>query len=771
MDYLFIAEKPSLMRMVESCYQKHVKEIQQHVGSIDFVSMAGHLCSNYMPDDYTNEPWSGQSWNDIVYPMVPSHWKIKPIANQRSQKLLSDISKKIFSYKGIIVGTDSDMEGYGIFYLLEQYLDIKNKKVLRFIERSLTEQEILKSLLSMTDFHADPIHVAFTKAFLLRSQADWLYGMNFSRIFSVQVGSPMNVGRVKAPTMKLIYDNCSSIEHFQSEKYFILEAVYHDAFRATLIDEKNKKIKCFQKKEQLPDVPNEGRIEEVKIDTIRTHAPQLYDLSALQAEAASTLKLSPHETLDIVQSLYEKHKCLSYPRTQCRYVSVEKAKEFPVFLEQAKVFPTLRPYVEQISDISFIYHDLKVVNDTEVAKESHDALIPTTTKPNLATMSEKEKAVCQMVYTRFLAQFLPQLTEKVTQIFIKHGENLFFAKGQSTLVPGWRALYGIKKEKILPMYAKGQMVRATSFLPQEKATTPPKRFSQATLLHAMITIASRIEDPALRKSLADSKGIGTAATRAAIILELISKGYVEERKHALYITEKGKKYVEHLKDVEILSPVFAAKIDMQIKKIQRRELNYEDAYNELLHDLGDSCKKIACKKNKAEYNGIEISDFKCPCCGQYLNKNKFSYSCSCGLSIPSTLCGVTFSDDEITKIILGKKSKIYSFKRKDKTTFRSAVILNKEKKKIQFIDPDEKAVNCPFCNAEAKLTKYGVFCDSCGFKLFRKVAQKQLTNKELRQLLKNKKTDTISGFVSQKGDEFSAKLILNDDKKLSFCFE
>ena len=183
MRYLFIAEKPSLMRAVKETYEKHVDEITRKVGTIEFTALAGHVCGNFEPNDY--EGWDA-NWAEIEYPMIPNTWKIKAINDPGKKKIISDIKKSLPNYDGVIVGTDSDTEGYGIYYNLETYLGIQNKYALRFIEHDLTDPAILESLLTMTDYHTDPVHINFVKSYLLRNRADWLYGMNSTRIMTVK---------------------------------------------------------------------------------------------------------------------------------------------------------------------------------------------------------------------------------------------------------------------------------------------------------------------------------------------------------------------------------------------------------------------------------------------------------------------------------------------------------------------------------------------------------------------------------------------------------
>lgn len=355
MRYLFIAEKPSLMRDVRSCYQNHMSEIKKSVGTIDFVALAGHACRNGEPNDY--EEWNNK-WENISYPMIPSHWIIKPIQDKRS--ILKNIKEKASSYDGIIVGTDSDTEGYGIYYLIEQHLGLQHMKALRFMEHSLTDKEILKSLLTMTDYHTDPVHVRYTQSFLLRSRADWLYGMNATRLATSKTGKLLTIGRVKAPTLKLVYDNSMAIENFKPETYYQLQADY-GTFKAIMIEQDGKPSK-FKTPNPNLRIPLEGIVYDKKEVVTKTHAPKLYDLSSLQMDAGQMFGYTPKQTLELVQSLYERHKVISYPRTQCRYVSSEKAKEFPSMLEKMAVFQEFAPYLKLVGDIR--HHLFKTLKDT-----------------------------------------------------------------------------------------------------------------------------------------------------------------------------------------------------------------------------------------------------------------------------------------------------------------------------------------------------------------------------------------------------------------------
>ena len=759
MRYLMVLEKPSLMKEVKACYFNHKAEVERNVGQIDFVTMAGHLCTNFLPDDYPD--WKGKKWDEVEYPMIPSSWGIKPIQQPHSLKLLNEIKSKISSYDGYIVGTDSDTEGYGIYYLLEQYLGMDKKPALRFMEHSLTDKELLKSFLTMTDFHKDPSHVAFTQSFLVRSRADWLYGMNISRKMSVATGEPMHVGRVKAPTIKLVYDNSMAIENFKPEKYWQLVADYGDGFTATLINEKGQPVN-FDDPSKVPSVPLPGVVSKKEAKITKTHAPKLYDLAAVQIEAGQRLGINPQKTLDILQSLYETHKILSYPRTQCRFVSSEKAKEFPDLLEKVAVFPDLKPYVDKIKedDIKKVYHDKSVVNDKEVEKESHDALLPTSKMPDLSKLSKEEYDVCHLIYMRLLAQFMDPLTEEKTKLVLNHNGYLFAASGKVVIDLGWRKLYGQLKDNVLPPLKEGDPVKAEKIAPAEKVTTPPKRLTVHSLLNSMMNIANLVQDKQLRQSLAESKGIGTPATRSAIVQDIIEKGYIEDKK-GLYITPKGKAYVESLGSVDIISPIFAAQMDYKIKKVQRREISFDEAYQSVTDDLYRVCKQIDQMDIKRYSNTGESTAFVCPECGKNLKSMKYSFQCDCGVNISKTVAGKKLTDNMVAKLLDGEKLPSMTFKSNAGKSFTARLYYSHEKKDLAF--DFSSGIPCPFCGKDVTLNRGGAFCE-CGLKVFKNTFRRTLTDREIKTVLKTKKLPK-STFPKKDGGTYETELVLDPKEK------
>lgn len=761
--WFFIAEKPSLMREVQKCYRNHQKDIINKVGSIDFIALAGHVCGSFFPDDYKNHPeWSGK-WDEIDYPIIPQQWGIKALDDKRKKETLKKIKSLVSEYDGIIVGTDSDTEGYGIYYLLEHYLKIEKKKALRFIEHSLTDKEIYEQLLCMRDYHTDPVHKHFTESFLIRMRTDWLFGMNVTRLMTNKCGVLMNTGRVKAATTKLIYDNSMAIDHFVSRTYYYLTADYGN-FKASQIDKHGKYVEYATADEvKKQSVPLNGKVLKKDVKDEYTNAPQLYDLSAIQVEAGRLYKMSPKEVLATIQSLYETHKVISYPRTQCRYVSSEKAKEFPDMLKKLLVFPELKPYVKKISvnDIKRVQADKRIVNDKEVEKESHDALLPTDKTPDLSKLSEIERQICLLIYTRLLAQFLPKLRQQKTKLFLQHGDKLFYTTGKMVIDEGWRKLYGSLKNIELPLLTEGQPVTAKEIVPDAKKTTPPKRYTDASIVDAMTNIANQIKDDALRKSLSESKGIGTSATRAQIIDEIIKAGYVDVKKKQLYITEKGKHLIESFPGIDLFKPEFSAVMDYDMKLIQRGEKDYDTVYADTLNKLRKTCEQI----EQTKVSG-PVSKYKCPRCHSYMKEVSWGYVCdACDIKVPFSIGGHKFTESEMNILFEGEKTKPITLKKKDGNSFSASLILTAEQG-VQF--DFSSGVLCPYCKNDMRHNKGGYFCD-CGFKVFQTICGKSLTDGQMKRLISKGSLPEMDGFESKAGKKFSAGLEIKE-KKVNFVF-
>lgn len=799
--FLFIAEKPSLMRAVQSTYMKHKKEINDAVGEIDFVALAGHVCRLIEPSEY--EDWNGK-WKDIELPMIPKVFKIDAINDKK--KIISDIKKRIKEngYDGIIVGTDADVEGNGIYYLLENHIGITKMKALRFFEQDQTDKAILKSFHSLTDFHSYPRDVNMTKSYLVRSHMDWLIGMNFTVGFSVKAGFTMKVGRVKAPTLKLVYDNSKAIDEFVPHTDYAISAIYADEsgkekFKGIYIGEDGKEIRFETEKHAevfSQTLGNMAVVEKVEEKTVKKLAEQLYKLSDIQADAGKAYGLTPERVTDLVQSLYEK-KYVSYPRTSGRYISTEKAKEFPALLKAVAAFPDMGPYVKKITaaDIKRVESDKRVVNDAEVKKASHDALLPTGVIPDLGKLTKDEYNICELIYKRLLALFLPPLTEKKTTVIADIDGHKFKSNGKVVVSKGWTELYKKKAEdNELPKLLKGDRLSIMRYEPVEKTTTPPARLTQPALIDAMDNIAKYIDDKELKAIMKAAKGIGMESSRASIIADLIKTGYMESKGKAmaLYITDMGKKYIENLKGFTIVEPSLTAEWESKMQDIREGTKEYEAVHEEMLNYVKDMVHEIESAKIKKEaWKTKSSTGLSCPLCRSPVMNGKYGYFCSgknsgCTFSLQETVAGKKLTEKNLKDLCeKGRTSTIRGFKSKAGKSFEAALRLvvteeegvKRAKTEFVFDNPSseekktKKTYICPNCGKRVINDKWAWKCSGdCGFSLNYRIAGRDMKESELNDLIGSGKTKKLSGFTSKAGKKFSASIVLGTDGKTKFEF-
>ena len=653
---LFIAEKPSLMRDCESTYRRNFKSIPY---DIDFVALAGHVCGFVAPKEY--DEWNTQ-WKNITIPMVPSPWKIDIIEGKN--KLVKDIKDKIThgGYDGIICGTDPDREGSLIYYLLASKLGILKKKTYRFWVHDLTDKGIMDAFNSMVDMSKDTFQKNLTEASILRSKFDWLIGMNFTVAATVHTNSLMKIGRVKTPTLKIVYDNCMAIDNFKPVTTYEIESVYKEGFSGAHVDTRYKTKEEAEK--IIKSLGKTASVTNVEKKTVKTAAPQLYKLSSLQIDASKAYGFTPDRTLELVQGLYEKHKLVSYPRTDCCFVSTALAKDFSKLLKACRPVTGMASVVDGIpaNAQSDVTKNKKYVNDAEVNKSSHTALVPTGKIPDLSLITPDEEKILTMIYKRFIAIFLPNLVEEKCVVITKNDGNgmEFKSNGKVVVDRGYTAIYDTKiEDNELPALKKGQSVNVKEFKINDKTTTPPARLTEGTLIKEMENISKYIDDKELKDVMSEAAGIGTPATRGAIISSLISDGYIEAKKSkkvaSLYITEMGKTYIENLIGFSIVSPELTAEWEKKLKEIEQSELDAKTFEIQMLDFINEVSKemKTAEMKKSSERPGSSSAAgeviAKCPKCGKNIYENSKAFSCE------DRDCGcVIFKDDKFFNSI-GKK--------------------------------------------------------------------------------------------------------------------
>lgn len=644
---LLIAEKPSLMRELQTVFKKHKPEIPYN---IDFTALSGHICGYAEIKDY--DAWKDYTWAEMPLPLIPATWKIN--VNKDKKKMYKDLSDMIKAngYDGFIVATDADREGNAIFALLESKMKLKGK-FYRLWVHDLTEPAILKAFKSMVDFHKDTFQKNLTDAAILRGHMDFLIGMNATIASTVSSRMIMKIGRVKTPTLKIVYDNCMTIDNFKPEISYEVEAAYKEKFSGFYNDRFKTEAEANEFKKKLGPT---ATVKQIDKKTVNTAAPALYKLSDIQVDANKAFGYSADKTLSLVQSLYETHKVVSYPRCDCRFISTALAADFDKLLAAVEGVPELTKYAKGVTsaEMKKVASNKKYVNDEEVNRNSHTALLPTGKRPDVSKLSADELNILTLIYKRFLAIFLPPLVEDKTTLITDNNGYEFKSNGKIVKNKGYTVLYNRKTEDaILPDLKKGDIVHVDKFNINEKTTNPPARLTEGTLIAALENASKYVENKEMQDTLKESKGIGTPATRGAIIKSLFDDGYMEKKKgkkaEGIYITDKGIAYIENLKDFSVCSPILTAEWEQKLKQVEQGELSASDFETEMINYVKTITKELQKTSMKTFTKPQGEVLCKCPKCGGDIIENSKAYSCS------NKECGcVLFKEDKYFNS-LGKK--------------------------------------------------------------------------------------------------------------------
>lgn len=681
------------MLSVKRAYEASNKPL----GHITFMALAGHVCGLKMPNEYAE--WKEKKWQELTLPLIPKHFEVKRIRPDIVNKIRDTLNKEHFD--GIIVGTDSDVEGNGIYALLEEVLHLEDYKTLRFFETGLTDTEIMRSFGKLTDFHTNQRDVGMTQAFRIRSHFDWLIGMNLTIGYTVKTNMLLRIGRVKAPTLKLVYDNCKAIENFTKKKsYLPVIQTENPDIVATLVDEEEKQW-AFNERGKADQIlissGDQAILKKIIKSSKITPPPQLYNLTSIQVEAGQKYGYSPSDVSEITQVLYEQHKVLSYPRTEGKYLSSEKALEFPGLLKAAQTIPGLPSVTITQEDFSRVSRDKRFVNDSEVEKTSHDALIPTGKMPDWGKLSEKERNVLSMIYRRFVSMFLPPLEEEKNRYIFDAAGNYYAATGSRVISKGFSSIYDRNiKEVLLPEVKENTILHIKNKGIHEIESKPPKRLTEALLVSAMENIQKYMDKGELKDIMKQAKGIGKPSSRAAIIKDLISTGYIERKKAGLYITAKGKSYIEALEGHSILNAELTASWELHMQNIREGKESYEQVHGMIIDYVNKSLQELESKdlsgihaKANSGSSGSSLEGMKCPVCGKNIRQSKFGFLCGgypeCKFNIPKTLLEKTLTDKQMNDLLLkGRTSVIKGFKSKKGTKFDATLVLQHGQIKFEF---------------------------------------------------------------------------------------
>lgn len=569
-----IAEKPSVAREIALLLGATEKKEGYLMGNGYQVTWAfGHLVTLAMPEDYGISGFQKEALPILPNPFLLTVRKVKKdktySRDHGALKQLNTIDQLFKNCDSIIVATDAGREGELIFRYIYEYLNC-SKPFERLWISSLTEKAILKgveNLKSGKDFDS------LCDAGVGRSRADWLVGINASQALTVASGDGVfSLGRVQTPTLALICKRFLENKSFNVEQYWQIELEHNKEY----VDFKSLSILRWDEGKKaeyvLKTVHKHGRASVVDTETkiVNEQPPLLFDLTALQKEANTRLSLTAEETLNIAQSLYEK-KFISYPRTGSKYITEDMWEEIPKLI---RIVAEGEKYKAVVAKMKFNRLNKRIVNDLKVT--DHHGILITDKIPS--ALSAKEKAIYEMIVYRLLESVSPLCTKEVTNILLQVAHYDFGLKGIKILDGGWRVIKGdfIDEDKDpfqeLPALKIGDEVKIKTAKVVAKKTKPPMIYTEASLLSAMENAGNKIENEQERKII-QGVGIGTPATRAAIIETLFKREYVKRDKKLLLPTEKGLKVYELVKDKNIANVELTANWELALQKIENKESN------------------------------------------------------------------------------------------------------------------------------------------------------------------------------------------------------
>ena len=587
-----IAEKPSVAKEIADVLGARSKRDGFYEGNGYQVTWTfGHLCTLKEPGDYT-PMW--QRWSLGSLPMVPPRFGIKLIADKGIEKQFAVIEKLMQSADYIINCGDAGQEGE----LIQRWVIQKAKAqcpVKRLWVSSLTEEAIREGFAALKDqSEYKPLY----EAGLSRAIGDWLLGMNATRLYTLKYGKNkqvLSIGRVQTPTLALVVKRHFEITNFVPKQYWELKTTYRDT---TFNAAKGKFESIEEAQEALQKITGQPfTVTDITAKNGTELPPRLYDLTSLQVDCNKKFGLSADVTLQAIQSLYEK-KVTTYPRVDTTYLSDD------IYPKCANILKGLRDYQQLTAPLigKPLVKSKKVFDNKKVT--DHHAIIPTGVYPQ--GLTEIEKKVYNLVATHFIAVFYPDCKFRTTTVQGESGEVPFKTTGKEIIEAGWKVVFANEttdekedKEKILPRFEKGESGPHTPDL-AEKWTTPPKPYTEATLLRAMETAGKFVDDDELRDAMKEN-GIGRPSTRANIIETLFKRGYMRREKKNIAATQTGIELIGIIKNELLKSAELTGRWEKKLRDIEKRQYEAKTFIEELKIMLGEVVNDVLRDNSKMDY--------------------------------------------------------------------------------------------------------------------------------------------------------------------------
>lgn len=613
---LVLAEKPSVGRdlaRVLKCTKNGNGFIE---GDSYIVTWAlGHLVTLADPEKYEVKY---KAWHIEDLPMLPQQLKLEIIGKTGKQfhAVKAQLLRK--DVKEIVIATDAGREGELVARWIIEKAGVK-KPIKRLWISSVTDQAIKKGFSSLK---AGSQYNNLYHAAVARAEADWYVGLNATRALTCKYNAQLSCGRVQTPTLAIIAAREKEIQNFKPQDYYGIQAI-SNGFMLTWQDAKNNtRIYDKEKCELLLKTLQDKKCEVVSISKTpkKTLPPRLYDLTELQRDANKLFGFSAKETLSIMQSLYERHKVLTYPRTDSRYITKDIV---PTLKERLKAC-AIGPYSKMAKKLltTPLSSNSNFVDNSKVS--DHHAIIPTEETVLLSSLSDKELKIYDLVIKRFLAVLSPSFEFISVVLRCKIGTEAFSAKGKIIVSEGWKSVYGLgvddadeEDEQRLPDVHEGEILPIKSIEMSHGKTKPPSPFNEATLLTAMENPSKYMNDadPELIKMIGETGGLGTVATRADIIEKLFDSFLIEKRNNSIYMTSKGYQLLDLVPD-ELKSPLLTAKWEQNLASIAKGSLS-KTAF---IEDMKIYTKQIVTdiKNSNDQFKHTNVTGNKCPECGKFM---------------------------------------------------------------------------------------------------------------------------------------------------------
>jgi len=803
---LIIAEKPSVAADISRALGGF-KRSGEYFESDRFVlsSAVGHLLELAVPEEHDVKRGK---WSFAKLPVIPPHFELSPIERSESRLNLLLRLMKRKDVTSLVNACDAGREGELIFRYIVQHARSK-KPIERLWLQSMTPQSIREGFARL---RPDKELLPLADAAKSRSEADWLVGINGTRAmtaFNSKEGGfyLTTVGRVQTPTLAILVEREERIRAFTARDYWEVQARFGakgGEYPGRWFDASFKKDDDAERRpERLWRARDAEAIvaacrgksglasEETKPST--QLSPLLYDLTSLQREANARFGFPARMTLSLAQALYERHKVLTYPRTDARALPEDYLVTVKQTLDVLGETREFAPFARQILKQGWVRPNKRVFDNSKIS--DHFAIIPTLQTPK--HLNEAEHKLYDMVVRRFLAVFYPAAEYLQTTRITRVAEHHFKTEGKVLQTPGWLAVYGrarAEESENLPPIGQGEKVALREIAAQANQTKPPPRYTEATLLSAMEGAGKLVEDDELREAMA-AKGLGTPATRAAIIEGLIREEYMHREGRELVPTPKAFSLLfalHMLHIVELASPELTGEWEHKLKLIEAGKMTREEFMAQITHLVRNVVSTI----KHGEIPDVVYATVPAPCpkCGGVVQENYRKVQCQkCDFSLWRVISGREWAPEELAELFTKRfVGPLTGFRSKQGRPFSAGVRLTDdlrtefdfgqgaagEGEEAPDFSGQEPLGACPKCGA--RVFEHGVayVCEkalgpgrSCDLRSGRLILQQPIEREQMKKLLETGRTDLLTGFVSKKGRKFKAFLVKQPDGKIGFEFQ